>query len=1155
MTGDRVSRWLLRGVGMAAIASALAASSGCFLYERHIVDEPGQHLDREAIRGIIAQESPVFYRDGATRVGVFFEAEHRHYVSFEELPTAYVVGLIAAEDGDFWTHPGFNVRGIARAMRDNLSAGRVVAGGSTITQQTAKNLYYRPDRTFRSKGFELLNAMRLEARYSKQEILEFYANQFHVTGNGRGIGIAARHFFDKEAQDLTLAESAFIAGLVKAPSRYDPFLGDSERRAAAVEASRGRTAYVLGRIADEDPSALAGPSPSDQEFLEIRGVQAEARRLLEEGFELEFRRGAFRYDASAVLDEVARRLSEPPFDQVLADAGIDDPATAGIQVVTTLDAPTQHAATYSLWHHLTEVGAWLEKPEVGDFVLKGHRGPRFDPDRAAIAGDFRVACVSEQVEVERKHLRVDLGGTPCTLDRDALVRAAVAVERGKRGDKYAKLPGAQVDAFVDALPVGSVVWVSVRSAEEPGDAVCDLELRPELQGSTVVMEGGAIRAMVGGNDNRNFNRATALRQFGSTWKPVVFHAAMQLGWTPDEALDNSRNVFPFSTTFYYPRPDHDPAPEVSMAWAGVNSENLASVWLLYHLTDRLDGEQIRELAASLGLARRDDETEEDYRRRIQLAGVLPTPSRVEEALFLQARGEALANIDGSTHPGDRRALASLLHGWGFDAERARVRRLGPSSRAWKERALDNSWRTLEPMLPLCEAQHAALEEAWSERRLPSGDSVADLTLLRDGERVLVACGTAPAGYVSPFEVLPEVYVTVQMEAPPMEVARSRRGPRRRVDVADSPAVVGGTNLSPIGDMLMDDRLHHESLRKLADGLERRRLAHTLRDSTPDLYAPEFLFWHQDFRVLLSLRYVARLAEQYGVQTDVREVLSMPLGASEITLEESVSLYGGLVSGERWSFPGDGPGGPVPSPPTPSLLIAELRDIDGNLLYRARPEAVRVAKPTVAAMTADILHGVVRWGTGRRASGAIQLEGGAVPIGGKTGTTNDFKNAAFLGYAPVAGDDGAFDPPGFVVGVYVGYDDNRPMTNGRIRLAGASGALPAWIGTVHGLADAGHLGAPAGDLVQGWWPSSRSPVLLRVPVEPGTGLRNADLAFDAAAPSVLMPRARLLEPGVHFSPIDRPARVAPRTDDPDARSRRLREWIWGRPRRTSEDEGN
>ena len=118
---------------------------------------------------------------------------------------------------------------------------------------------------------------------------------------------------------------------------------------------------------------------------------------------------------------------------------------------------------------------------------------------------------------------------------------------------------------------------------------------------------------------------------------------MELGWSPDDLLDNSRNVFPFSTTFYYPRPDHAPQPRVSLSWAGVNSENLASIWLLYHLMDRLDGEEIRVLATNLDLARRPEEPIKAYLTRIQKAGYYRR-ARVKEQNFLRARQDVLNGL-------------------------------------------------------------------------------------------------------------------------------------------------------------------------------------------------------------------------------------------------------------------------------------------------------------------------------------------------------------------------------------------------------------------------------------------------------------------------------------------------------------------------------
>ncbi|MEC8422671.1 MAG: biosynthetic peptidoglycan transglycosylase, partial [Myxococcota bacterium] len=214
----RVTKWSVAvGLGLGIAGSAWFA----WFYKHDILDDPGPHLARAAIEEIIAQESPILYRDGETRLGVFFSREHREYVAKDRVPQAWKDAIVASEDQRFFRHRGVDPRGIARAMMQNIQAGRLVAGGSSLTQQTAKNLYYRPDRSLQSKWRELVNALRLEAHYDKDDILEFYANQFHVSANGRGIGIAARYFFDKEVEQLTTLECAFIAGMVKAPASYN----------------------------------------------------------------------------------------------------------------------------------------------------------------------------------------------------------------------------------------------------------------------------------------------------------------------------------------------------------------------------------------------------------------------------------------------------------------------------------------------------------------------------------------------------------------------------------------------------------------------------------------------------------------------------------------------------------------------------------------------------------------------------------------------------------------------------------------------------------------------------------------------------------------------------------------------------------------------
>ena len=169
-----------------------------------VVVNPGEEVAIENIRSILGKESPVFYSDGVTPLGVFFDQAHRQYVTYEQIPQDFVNALVASEDNRFFDHYGFDVVSIARAALKNYKAGRVVQGGSTLTQQTAKNLFKRSGRSYEAKLKELLYALRLEYHYSKEKIFEFYSNQFYVRGNGHGLGVAARYYFDKNVEELTL---------------------------------------------------------------------------------------------------------------------------------------------------------------------------------------------------------------------------------------------------------------------------------------------------------------------------------------------------------------------------------------------------------------------------------------------------------------------------------------------------------------------------------------------------------------------------------------------------------------------------------------------------------------------------------------------------------------------------------------------------------------------------------------------------------------------------------------------------------------------------------------------------------------------------------------------------------------------------------------
>ncbi len=1111
-------------LGVVLLGVALAGGVGAGLYDHYVVRAPGPAFSEDHLKGLVADEALVLFRDG-TPMGAFFEDEHRQVVAWSDLPPVWVAAIVAAEDEAFFHHPGFSVKHIVRAARDNLLAGRLVAGGSTLTQQTAKNLFYRPDRSLGAKLSEAVAALRLEAHYDKHEILELYANQFHVSGNGRGLGIAARHFFDKDPGQLTTLEAAYLAGLVKGPSNYDPFLGDAARQAATLARARARTAYVLRRLTEVDAERVAGPVVTDEasswqayadpsragETLdrdtaaarrlkrvgEVRTAQREAAALLRDGFELPFSRGTFRWDDNAVVDEVRRRLSAPPLAAVLAEHGIADPSSAGLRVHTTLDPVAQRVATYALWHHLTEVGTWLEGGGPEAFARPDAAGPRYDRHRPPEAFQMRSArVVGAPIVADRRVLDLDLGGFPCRVDRDGLVRAAVALARHREGSAAAKTNTAEVEALIDALPAGAVVLASVRRGpSEGGPALCDLERRPRLQGAALVLEQGQVRAMVGGNDNRNFNRATALRQLGSTWKPVVFHAALRLGWSPLDVLDNRPTVFPYSTSAYAPRADHEPEDFVSLAWAGVRSENIASVWLLVHLLDPLAPEALQEVAAAYGLLPGEGEAPEDYRVRLQRLGVGSWAGASSEALFIASKLEVARAWSDRLSDEALAALRSLPHGRGLDA--ATLGRAGVSG------APVATWMAARPRLADCRAAADAFSAAVAMGVRPPISP--GLWLLDEEGGATLSCVALPG-------------------AAEAAVAAAAWG--------EDPAA--WPRLAPVDATRVTPRLDLAVLEEVESALKRRESLAVLDAGGTDLYSPDVIIWAHDFRVRLALEIVTALGRELGVTTALQPVLSLPLGASEVSLEEITAVYGGLVSGEAWRFPGEQDpglfgGAPVDATPDRALLIARITDASGKVIYEATPtSSTSPLAAEAAALTADILRLVVAEGTGRSARGAVTVGGKPLPLLGKTGTTNDFRNAAFVGRVPALA-DGALDlGRGWDLGVYVGYDDNTAMRHKRIRLDGARGALPAWSGIAAGLVGAGALGEPGAAPPDGWrWPVPDT--LVAVAVDPDRGGQRARAAADGA-PTVLTrdPAAPLRARASVNTALDAPPRELPHT---------------------------
>jgi penicillin-binding protein 1A len=286
----------------------LAAAVGLGLFQALILrDLPELYSLTDYRPNLITEVRAV---DG--RVFAQFYRERREVVPIEQIPSYVVHAFVAAEDDSFYEHEGLDYPGIARAMWTNLWAGGIKQGGSTITQQVAKTFLLSSERSYVRKLKDMVLAQRIERHLNKNEILYLYLNQIYLGSGAYGVQAAARIYFGKSIDELTLAEAALIAGVVPAPSRYTPFV--------SPEKARGRQEFVLRRMAEEGYIS-----------------EEERQQALEEELELASREPAELRRITAYFGEEVRRY-------LIETYGADDVLTGGLQVTTTLDIERQGAA-------------------------------------------------------------------------------------------------------------------------------------------------------------------------------------------------------------------------------------------------------------------------------------------------------------------------------------------------------------------------------------------------------------------------------------------------------------------------------------------------------------------------------------------------------------------------------------------------------------------------------------------------------------------------------------------------------------------------------------------------------------------------------------------------------------------------------------------
>jgi penicillin-binding protein 1A len=516
------------------------ASAGVFIYVHFLRDLPDFTTVKEFRPSVITQ---IFARDGQ-RIGEFY-SERRIEVPYSRLPRHLILAFVAAEDSRFFEHPGVDITGIVRAFFRNLEAGRVVEGGSTITQQLVKRILLDSEKTFARKIREAVLAYRIDHYMSKDEILDLYLNNIFLGHGAYGVEAAAQEYFSKHVEDLNLAEAAILAGLPKAPSRYDPYLHP--------RLAKERQAYVLRRMAEVGFISKAQEEAAFQQPLTLKPYRPEWIK-----------------DCGYFTEEV-RSLLEDRF-------GKETVYNLGLRVYTTADV------------HLHKVAYEAIQEGIDGLIQRnGYRGPL-----KHVHGKEMVAFEDRQVKYYRKYPpRKGLAVT-------ALVVNAPDRRRGARGVYFRlgeqwgilKDPGSsktRASTPVSSLRAGDVVQVRLLSRERhQGRWTAELIPAPMVQGALVSMElkTGKVRVLMGGKDfgDSTFNRATqARRQPGSAFKPILYAAAIEKGYRPDSVLIDSPLSLPGGRHGQLWSPqnyDHRFYGPIPLSYALAHSRNVPAVRLM-----------------------------------------------------------------------------------------------------------------------------------------------------------------------------------------------------------------------------------------------------------------------------------------------------------------------------------------------------------------------------------------------------------------------------------------------------------------------------------------------------------------------------------------------------------------------------------------------
>jgi len=496
-------------------------------------------------------------------IGQFF-IERRILTPVAEIPERLRRAVIAVEDVRFFEHPGLDYIGMLRAAWTNLRRGSKVEGASTITQQLARSLFLSSERTFDRKVRELILAYKMELVLTKEQILELYLNQIYFGQGAYGVASAAQTYFGKDLSALSVAESAFLAGLPKSPNHYSPF--------KAYDRAKKRQEHVLARM--EEAGFLTA----------VEREQAVAETLI-------FRRPGGE-QAAPYFVEYIRQLLIAKYGEAMVYKG-------GLKIFTTLNMEMQKSAEAAFAAGLRELDkrqGWRGPLRTVDVTSPITPTVSAATDQMLKAGDFREGFVTK---VLKDTYLVQVGPIITRLAFDDMAWA----KRRLTGPDTAK------DVIVNlnlkqVLKPGDVIEVMVKKVDREIVHV-QLEQTPLVEGGLIAMEpgDGAIRAMVGGYDfgRSEYNRAVqAHRQPGSAFKPIIYATAVSQGMSPASVILDAPVVYEQEQDEKTWKPENYGRKfhgMVSLRDALAHSHNLATVRLL----DKVGIKHVIEFAKTVGI--------------------------------------------------------------------------------------------------------------------------------------------------------------------------------------------------------------------------------------------------------------------------------------------------------------------------------------------------------------------------------------------------------------------------------------------------------------------------------------------------------------------------------------------------------------------------